>query len=268
MTGRDLISKRTRNEFREAFVDWTLREIDTEFDNEDFAPDLTYQPPLIGQRRSLVEQYYKSIDFSDYGQVQRLLMVYETVIRTVEPHSPQHSATLRGCLERDGVRFGRLLLPSRSPSDRDVADILTDFDAEHVHTAWRKAVERRATDPEGAITAARTLLETVCKHILDDAGQPYDDSADLPKLWSLCADELNLSPAQHAEKAFKAILGNCQSIVNNLATIRNRVSDAHGHGRRPVRPKPRHAELAVNLAGTMAAFLVATWQEREDGGER
>lgn len=46
MTARDLLSKRTRNEFRETLVGWTLREIDTEFENEDFSPDLTYQPPL------------------------------------------------------------------------------------------------------------------------------------------------------------------------------------------------------------------------------
>jgi hypothetical protein len=37
--------------------------------------------------------------------------------------------------------------------------------------------------------------------------------------------------------------------------------DAHGQGRNPIRPTPRHAELAVNLAGTMAAFLVSTWKE-------
>jgi hypothetical protein len=30
-----------------------------------------------------------------------------------------------------------------------------------------------------------------------------------------------------------------------------------------VKPKPRHAELAVNLAGTMASFLVATWREQQ-----
>jgi hypothetical protein len=30
-----------------------------------------------------------------------------------------------------------------------------------------------------------------------------------------------------------------------------------------VKPKPRHAELAVNLAGAMAAFMVATWQEKK-----
>jgi hypothetical protein len=102
----------------------------------------------------------------------------------------------------------------------------------------------------------------VCKHILDDAGVQYSDDADLPKLWALTAEHLNLAPHQHQEGIFKAILGNCQSVVNNLGAIRNRVGDAHGQGRRPVKPKPRHAELAVNLAGTMAAFLVATWKER------
>jgi hypothetical protein len=137
--------------------------------------------------------------------------------------------------------------------------MLGSFDPENVHAAWQKALDRRALDPEGAITAARTL---VCKHILDDGGVSYADDSDLPKLWALTAKEVNLAPQQHQEEVFRAILGNCQSVVNNIAAIRNKVGDAHGHGRRQVRPKPRHAELAVNLAGTMAAFLVATWRDR------
>jgi hypothetical protein len=31
----------------------------------------------------------------------------------------------------------------------------------------------------------------------------------------------------------------------------------------PIKPKPRHAELVVNLAGAMASFLVSTWDERQ-----
>jgi hypothetical protein len=91
-------------------------------------------------------------------------------------------------------------------------------------------------------------LETVCKHVLDDSGTPYPGDADLPKLWSLAAAVVNLAPAQHQEKVFKEILGNCQSVVNSLGAIRNRGGDAHGQGRNPVTPKLRHAELAVNLA--------------------
>lgn len=143
-----------------------------------------------------------------------------------------------------------------------ISDALEAFDPEHVHAIWQKALARRSNDPEGAITAARTLLETVCKYILDDAGVAYADDTDLPKLWGLVAEQLNLAPAQHQENVFKAILGNCQAVVNNLAAIRNRAGDAHGQGRRQVKPKPRHAELAVNLAGTMASFLVTTWKEK------
>ncbi|MDQ3548225.1 MAG: abortive infection family protein, partial [Chloroflexota bacterium] len=154
----------------------------------------------------------------------------------------------------------------RTPAVQPISETLAAFDADEVHAAWQKALDRRVRDPEGAITAARTLVETVCKHILDDEGVPYADDEDLPKLWHLTAQRLKLAPNQHQEAIFKSILGNCQSVVNNLAAMRNKVGDAHGQGRRPVKPKARHAELAVNLAGGMAAFLVATWQEQNDDG--
>ena len=151
----------------------------------------------------------------------------------------------------------------RAPGVAPITETLEAFDPEHVHAAWQKALDRRSSDPEGAITAARTLVETVCKHILDDLNEPYPTDADPAKLWALTAEQLNLSPQQQQEPVFRSILGNCQSIVNNLAAVRNRVGDAHGQGRKPVKPKPRHAELAVNLAGTMASFLISTWKERK-----
>ncbi|TAJ82088.1 MAG: abortive phage resistance protein [Reyranella sp.] len=152
----------------------------------------------------------------------------------------------------------------RPPGSEAIGPALQRFDSEHVAAAWQKALDRRVADPEGAITAAHTLLETVCKHVLDVASIPCSADADLPKLWALVAEQLNLAPHQHQETVFKAILGNCQAVVNNLGTTRNRVGDAHGHGRNPVKPKARHAELAVNLAGTMASFIVSTWQERQE----
>lgn len=150
---------------------------------------------------------------------------------------------------------------NKAPADTAISEALSSFDPDGVHRAWEKALGRRHEDPEGAITAARTLLETVCKRILDEAGETYGDD-DLPKLYSKTAEALNLSPSQHTEKTFKAILGGCHAVVQNLGTLRNRIGDAHGQGRNPVRPAPRHAALAVNLAGSMATFLVETWQGR------
>lgn len=149
------------------------------------------------------------------------------------------------------------------PADAPISDGLKRFDVEGVHAAWSKTLERRERDPEGAITAARTLLETVCKHILDEAGVVYDkDKIDLPALYKLVSKELNLAPSQHTQEVFKQILGGITSVVCGLGAMRNRLGDAHGKGKRPVRPAPRHAQLAVNLAGTTALFLVETWQAR------
>ena len=150
------------------------------------------------------------------------------------------------------------------PSDEPVSATLKNFDAAHVHAVWSKALDRRQTDAEGAITMARTLLETVCKHILDDREIGYDDKADLPKLYRLCAEALNIAPSQHTEQIFKQILGGCTAVVEGLGALRNKLSDSHGKGRRQAKPAPRHAELAVNLAGAMATFLVATWKARAE----
>lgn len=149
------------------------------------------------------------------------------------------------------------------PSHDPIYQALAKVDSAHVHEAWRKALDRRHDDPEGAITAARTLLESVCKHILTAQAVPFDEGQDLPKLHALAIEQLNLAPSQHTEPLFKTILGNCQSVVNALGTLRNKLGDAHGKAPLQVKPAPRHAELAVNLAGTMAAFLVATWEARQ-----
>jgi hypothetical protein len=151
----------------------------------------------------------------------------------------------------------------RSPSDSAISATIQAAGLSYVQEAWHKALERRATDAEGAITAARTLLESVCKHVLDSTGEPYDDTADLPKLYTMTAKQLNLSPSQHTEQLFKQILGGCQTVVEGLGAMRNRHSDAHGKGVYGTKPAPRHAELAVNLSGTMATFLLQTWEARQ-----
>jgi hypothetical protein len=154
---------------------------------------------------------------------------------------------------------------NRAPGDIIVSDALQSFDADGVHAVWSKALNRRNTDPEGAITVARTLLETVCKRILDEIEVTYSDKEDLPKLYSMAAKGLNLAPDQHTQEPIKAILGGAMTLVNGIGTLRNRFSDSHGRGGKPVRPSPRHASLAVNTAGALATFLVETHLEKKAG---
>lgn len=145
-----------------------------------------------------------------------------------------------------------------TPAAAAIDAVLLDFSEGGVHDTWRRATDRIASDPEGAITLARSLLESVLKHILDERKVAYNDKADLPEFYRLVAKELNLAPDQHTEDNFKRILGGITSVVNELGSLRNRLGDAHGKGKGGVRPAPRHAELAVNLAGSIALFLVET----------
>jgi hypothetical protein len=151
-----------------------------------------------------------------------------------------------------------------APADGIASFALEKFDAEGVHFIWMKALERRRTDPEGAITLARTLLETVTKRIIEESGKSFLEKDDLPKLYFKAAELLNLAPNQHEEDAIKSILGGATQIVHGLGTLRNRFSDSHGRGGRlPVKASARHANLAVNTAGAIATFLVETFSERD-----
>jgi hypothetical protein len=80
----DLISKKTRYEFREYFVGINLREIEMEFDAADVPLDETYAPRTSGQRRSFVEKYYHSVDWTKWRDVRKVLTVYENVLSHLE----------------------------------------------------------------------------------------------------------------------------------------------------------------------------------------
>lgn len=138
------------------------------------------------------------------------------------------------------------------------------FDEVHLHSLWEKAIERKESDPEGAITAARTLIESVLKHILDDQLIIYNDGADLPVLYKEVAKFLNLAPELHNEGIFKQILGGVNSVVTGLGALRNKLGDAHGKSITNVKPSVRHSELAVNLAGSMAVFLFKSYSEKKE----
>ena len=120
-----------------------------------------------------------------------------------------------------------------SPLDQVVELRINELSSDYIHQIWQKALERRVTDP------------------------------DIIQLYRLVSKELNLAPSQHTEQTFKQILGGCSSIIEGLGSLRNKVGDAHGQGKKNFKPASRHAELAVNLAGTMSVFLFSTWSLKE-----
>jgi hypothetical protein len=151
--------------------------------------DLTASDQLYGAvRRELMAD----------ARLKRLLPEFVRTCRTLDVFWPYIKGLAGTYADRRKI-IGEAFTPivdflegaDRSPGDAPVSDTLQSFDVEGVHLVWEKALQRRASDPEGAITLSRTLLETVCKRILDAREKSYSDKEDLPKLYGMVAKELS-----------------------------------------------------------------------------
>jgi hypothetical protein len=144
------------------------------------------------------------------------------------------------------------------PVSLSFSEVKSAIKTASVESLWRKVQSRRENDPEGAITAARTLLEATIKHILDELGETYSEKDELPDLYKKVCTKLNLSPKEQEEQIFKQILQGVTSVVLGFSTLRNKYGDAHGSGKNYIGPSKRHADLVINLSGSMCAFLMET----------
>lgn len=274
---RDLISKTTRNEFREILTGYTLREIEMTFDAGSLAPRADYQATVSGQRRGLVEAYYANIDFSSASDVKKLLAVYEEMIENLTQaaeRNPEynHSATISALLrrmERDGFRYA----DGRFVSDKLNAYVihaptlvqLTEASIqEHIEKARQKI---QNGDSAGAIASVYTLVEEFLKQLLRTTGTAFNESeGDIRALYKLAAAPLNLAPKNESlETHLKTILEGLQRQIGGLYEVANKASDRHA---RRYNPAPHHARLAVNVAFTLCEFLLESYEYQQKREER
>lgn len=265
----DLISKRTRNAFREVMVGWTLAEIRTEFDNEGFYPDEDYLPTVGGQRRGLIEQIHHAIDFANPRDVRRVLEVYRTVVATTRRHAPDAANDLLDHLRRDGITTdgGTFELPAMAHAAlQPLSVVATGLTADQLQTQISRINAAIETDPALAIGTAKELVETTCKTILADLGEPAP-TLDLGDLVKTTSKLLKLLPdgvpneAKGAD-AIRKTLRSLSATVAGLGEMRNYYGSGHGQDGRARGLTPRHARLAVGAAGTLAMFLFETHAAR------
>jgi len=277
MMRSELISKKTRTEFREFLVGWTLREIGDEFEAAGITADQSYQPPLSGQRRCYVEQFYHTLDFSSPADVDRLLKVYENIVTAgytrlqsgagiYVPKTYRASLDqLVAWLKKDGYSYqdGRLVPTGHAASLRHLKTQVVHFDAQYMAAQIGRLEAAVTTDPDLAIGQAKELVETSCKTILREHGVESVEKLDVPALVRRAMEVLKLVPEGIAEgvkgaKTIKAVLGNLATVAQGLAELRNLYGTGHGKHARTKGLQPRHAKLAVGAAATLATFLFET----------
>lgn len=141
------------------------------------------------------------------------------------------------------------------------------LDLVSVQADFERAVTDADGNPAGAITAACSTVESVCKCILDEMKHPYPTNKDIKGLVGEVAKYLSLSPGRDDlpkewEQDIRQILSGLFSVAGGIGALRTHAGDAHGKGKRPFPADARIARLAIHAASTISLFFIETWQRQ------
>ena len=131
-----------------------------------------------------------------------------------------------------------------------------------------RALANSCTDPEDAVTAACSMVESVCRSILNELDEPLPRKKDVQSLYNALKKPLGLSPDRSDIPT--PIAGDVRQVLSGLITVtagigslRTHGGDAHGRERGSTRlVDERIARLSIHAASTLALFLVETWQRK------
>ncbi|MFE6525213.1 abortive infection family protein [Streptomyces sp. NPDC057794] len=265
---RDLVSRATRNEFRSLATGMTVRVVAEAWQNHNFAPvpedELRYDDTSV--RRITFETYAAAVDWSDYSQVNRALLVFEDFIRFCKQSGWEgnwlEEVTVK--LERDGLLLderGRITWNRRPVVARHLEDLT---DPSGILAELERVGTTITEDPAAAIGSAKQLIEATAKTVLRERGIAVDEHAKVPALVkqaqkALHLDASSVTPGPDGTDAVKKILGGVASIAVGVAELRNRgYGTGHGQASAPSNLGVRHAHLAANAALTWCQLMLDT----------
>ncbi len=264
----DLVSKKTRYEFREHLVGFSvLREIEMHFASAGVECNHEHQPRCSGARRTLVEQYYQSVRWTEWRDVRKVLQAYENVLAAAPADEVER---LSRWLERDGFAYreGRILAAAGVSLLQEVKSVASELDAGQLAQQIQRIEEAIHSDPALAVGSAKELVETSCQTMLAELGEEPPRNEDLPQVVKRVLRKLSLLPEDVPEsakgaKAIRRTLSNLASLVQGIVEVRNLYGTGHGKEGRMRGLEPRHAKLAVGAAVTLVTFLFDTYRQRE-----
>lgn len=170
-------------------------------------------------------------------------------------------------LRRQGQRYRLVRVAAEPTAASALKTSIEAFDLDSVQRDFDRALTEG--DPEDAITAACSMVESVCKCLLDLMGKEHPAKQDIQGLAKEVSRHLELSPDRPGiGPDVRQVLGGLATVAAGLGALRTHGGDAHGHGKGAGRADARIARLAVHSASTLSLFFIETWQRATAKPER
>ncbi len=121
------------------------------------------------------------------------------------------------------------------------------------------------------LVSSASIVESVCKCLLDEMQLPYPKKQDIKGLASKVGKHLKLSPGrkdlpEDMAIDIKQVLSGLISVKSGIGALRTHAGNAHGRGRKKVQVESSLAWLAINAATTVSIFYIETWNRMRSGG--
>lgn len=124
---------------------------------------------------------------------------------------------------------------------------------------WKKAQLAVEIEPKDAVTQAYSLIETVCKHILEQKKVSLSSDMSLRSLLNETIKALKICPEEKLlSEDIKKMSSGVISIAQGVGNLRSHFGSAHGRGAKHVELDPSKARLVVNSSGVITTFLMET----------
>ena len=150
----------------------------------------------------------------------------------------------------------------------DLVEIAIRVDADYLLQQIKRMEDAVESDPALAIGTAKELIETCCKTILEERGEPFAKDAEMSDLTRAAFRQLKMTrddvpDATEGAESIKRVLSNLGSICNEIGRLRNLYGTGHGKLADSLGLSPRHAKLAVGSAATLVRFLFESHTEQQ-----
>lgn len=154
-----------------------------------------------------------------------------------------------------------------TPVVADLATKVAVLDFDTVRRDLDRALASAEHDPEDAVTAACSTVESVCRSVLIELQIPLPAKRDISSLYKAIRDPLGLAPertnlAPEIAEDVRKVLSGLITSIEGIGALRTHGGDAHGRERGFRRVDARIARLAIHSASTAALFIIETWQQK------
>lgn len=206
-------------------------------------------------------------DAPEIDAFQVLGKVLEHYMEVVASEPLDHPQRLRieKTLAKYGLRYlqgGVIVEDNVAVPAKSLKDILEQHDLPAVQIEFERALTDVQKDPEASLTAACSMVESICKIYIEERNLQKPNKETIKDLWKIAASDLNFNPASVEDEDLRRVLSGLSSIVDGLGSIRTHAGSAHGRGKKRYRVAPRHARLVIHAAHTLTVFLIETWQSK------